>query len=118
MTPSDSAAHAGNQLGHHMLWLVAAVAAAMLLAAPSLVRAGRRRRRLGRIRDDSRPAAAAWEEVEDTATDLGLGDVAVPAKRDDGDVMAERAGLASLWRRPHRRLVTMRAHTDCWLACA
>ncbi|WP_161924903.1 transglutaminase domain-containing protein [Actinomyces sp. 432] len=71
---SSGAAGAGDATrpGVRAPQLAAAVLVALLLAGPALVRSGRRRRRLGRIRNGSRPAAAAWQELRDTATDLGL----------------------------------------------
>lgn len=69
---AGGAAVADGRSGHHALWAVGAVTIGLLLAGPALARAWRRRRRLGRIRDGSKPAGAAWEELRDTATDLGL----------------------------------------------
>ncbi|GGC92829.1 hypothetical protein GCM10011512_19890 [Tersicoccus solisilvae] len=60
-------------------WLLAlaagGVVVAVLLLVPALVRAGRRRRRLERVRggDVGDAAVAAWEEVVDTAVDVGRG---------------------------------------------
>ena len=52
-----------------LAWL-AGVAA--LLAAPQLVRAGLRARRLGVARPPARAAAAAWDEARDSVLDAGL----------------------------------------------
>ncbi|WP_176765813.1 transglutaminaseTgpA domain-containing protein [Actinomyces ruminicola] len=84
----------GAWLGRHRLWPLGAVCVALLLAAPALVRVGRRRRRLRRIRDGDRPAAAAWEELADTAADLGLWNAAGRGDRGGGGAgeAARRAG--------------------------
>jgi len=83
----------GARLGRR-LWPLGAVCVVLLLAAPALVRVGRRRRRLRRIRDGDRPAAAAWEELADTAADLGLWNAAGRGDRGGGGAgdAARRAG--------------------------
>ncbi|SHE25411.1 transglutaminaseTgpA domain-containing protein [Actinomyces glycerinitolerans] len=78
--------------GRRRSWLLGVAGVTLLLAAPGLVRARRRRRRLARIRAGDRPATAAWEEVEDAATDLGLWYATGRAARSDGDALTGRAG--------------------------
>ncbi|WP_309617677.1 DUF3488 and transglutaminase-like domain-containing protein [Salinibacterium sp.] len=51
-------------------WILIAAAVAALLLTPGVVRAVRRARRLGQVSSGS--AAAAWDELRDTADDLGL----------------------------------------------
>ncbi len=75
------AAGSGLRLGRLTLWAAGAVAGALLLAGPALARGVRRRRRIARIRAGDRPAAAAWDELYDTATDLGAWGPAQQARR-------------------------------------
>ncbi len=51
-------------------WVLVLVVVLALLVTPAVVRSARRRRRLRRVASGS--AAAAWDELRDTADDLGL----------------------------------------------
>jgi len=49
------------------------LAVLLILATPAVIRISIRRRRLGRIRLGDDPAGRAWQELRDSARDLGLG---------------------------------------------
>lgn len=107
----DSAGEAGHPLTLPLYGAAGVLVLALLVASPRLVRAGLRSRRLrGAPSSGGNPAAAAWAELRDLATDYGLapgvsetprhfsrrlrGSGALGA-RDDGDGAGVRA-VASL----------------------
>jgi hypothetical protein len=63
-----------------------------LLSVPGLLRLARRRRRLGRLDRDG--PAGAWQELVDTAIDLGLETGRGRSLRGIEAVLAEQAGAA------------------------
>jgi transglutaminase-like putative cysteine protease len=69
--------------------VVAVLAAALLIAMPGLLRARRRRRRLGRIARGRDPAVEAWREVVDDVVDHGFAIGGAPP--DDASAVAQTA---------------------------
>jgi len=75
-------------------WTGLAVLLVLLLAAtPAIVRTSIRRRRLERIRQGITPASGTWEELRDSATDLGLD---APSSRTPSQLADYLAGILEL----------------------
>ena len=103
-SPEPSQAHSGAAAGGGaqggddalginasvLVWLVGAVLFGGAGLAPGQYRRGRRRARVGRVMRGDDPGVAAWEEVIDTAVDLGVFDVDGNADR----ASEGRAGVA------------------------
>ncbi|VEG74338.1 transglutaminase-like domain-containing protein [Actinomyces slackii] len=73
-------------------WTAVALVVVCLLAGPALLRVVVRRRRIAAIEAGREPAARAWEELLDTARDLGLG--GAPARARTEEAIAQ--GLAAV----------------------
>jgi transglutaminase-like putative cysteine protease len=71
-TGAGAGKHSGRGSGGFPIGLVVAIVAAVLLVAPSLTRAGTRRRRWLTAGGDLAVAHAAWRELNSTLTDYGL----------------------------------------------
>jgi hypothetical protein len=87
---------AGGVVGRDIpLWLlIAIVLALVLLVAPSLLRIGIRRRRYRRARSDQIAMAnAAWDELRDSARDLGYTWTASETPRQAGTRLARKGKL-------------------------
>jgi transglutaminase-like putative cysteine protease len=81
-SPADQSTISGSPAGIGWGWKVGGAVAVLgvgLLAGPALLRLLRRRRRFA-----SSDAGAAWRELSDTATDLGLGTMSTESPRAAG----------------------------------
>ena len=95
--PTDQATAKAARVASLSAWLwflVAFAVAGVLVLAPAVARVLMRRRRLRGLIRGSVPALTAWQEVFDTATDLGidLPDTATP--REAADLLARSIGGA------------------------
>ena len=71
-TPTESGAVVTTSIRDLLVGIGIVILVVLVLLLPLLIRTGRRSRRFAQVRE-SGTAIAAWTEVRDTATDLGIG---------------------------------------------
>ncbi|MBG6239927.1 transglutaminase-like putative cysteine protease [Mycetocola sp. CAN_C7] len=73
----------------------AALVVLVVLSTPAIVRLARRRRRLGALRSGRVGAVTAWQEIADTAQDIGLPVSDADTPRGFADALARRAATST-----------------------